>query len=418
MVLKNFLLVIVAVWCTAKVVHGEDTHDVFVPSSSPVQSVDRHALSSAVLEDSRVVEVALPASYRETGDSHRYPVIIVLDGELLFPMVSGIVHQMAANSQMPESIVVGLMNKAGTRRDITPTPLRRDGTPLWFGGKQDRYLAFLVDELIPFLEGHYRAAAFRTLVGLSPTGQFALHAAWKQPGALDAVIAINTADFRAAGYGEQSAFDKIVHLAEQEPDTLPFLYVSMPQEGVSRNPHIGEAYAGLTRRLERLGIAANKVRTDAIDKSGYAATLPALLAGLDLVFPASDWDVPYRTFLKEETGGTVAAAKAYFDGLTRRYGFQALPKGDRFYNRNRLSYLGHYLLNEGRTEDALDVFRYWRSQYPGSANACDSMAAALEAAGQKEAAHEMRQKAIELARQNGDFRLDIFEANMTSAGQN
>ncbi len=130
MVLNNFLLVIVAVCCAAKAVQGEDTHDVFVPSSSPVHMVDRHVLTSAALEESRVIEVALPASYRETGDSHRYPVIIVLDGELLFPMVSGIVHQMAANSQMPECIVVGLMNKAGTRRNITPTPLRRDGTPL------------------------------------------------------------------------------------------------------------------------------------------------------------------------------------------------------------------------------------------------------------------------------------------------
>ncbi len=272
--------------------------------------------------------------------------------------------------------------------------------------------------MIPFLEGRYKAAAFRTLVGLSPTGQFALHAAWKRPGALDAVIAINTADFRAVGYGDQSAFDKIVHLAEKDPDILPFLYVSMPQEGVSRNPHIGDAYADLTRRLESLGTVAGKVGAEAVDKSGYAATLPALLAGLELVFPARDWDVPYRTFLREETGGTVAAAKAYFEGLTRRYGFQALPKGDRFYNRNRLSYLGHYLVNEGRTDDALDVFRYWRSQYPGSANACDSMAAALEAAGQEKEAHAMRQKAVELARQNDDFRLEIFEANMTTAGQN
>lgn len=394
-------------------VEADDGHDTYV-SAAPdgLLHLKRHQIRSRILKGQRIIDIALPASYAETSETHRYPVIVVMDGELLFPMVSGMVHQMSANSQMPDSIVIGLQNSAGTRRDITPKPLNREGKPYWFGGEEDLYLRFLSEEMLPFIENKYRAADFRTLVGLSPTGQFALHAFWKAPALFDATVAINTANFKAVGYEEQDVFQKISLSANNPAHGSRALYISMPKSAYDRNPAISGAYQRLSSEAGQWLAGRSRLKTESIDKSAYAATLPAIVSALEFIFPVSDWDPSYRTFLSDVPGETLANVKSYFQKLSENYGFPVLPKGERFYNRNRLKRLGYVMLQQKRISEAVDIFQYWVQLYPGSANAYDSLADALDASGNSSAALEARAKAVSLAAKNQDYRRALFETKL------
>jgi len=392
---------------------ADDGHEVYQNTSlNTFANVERHQLYSEALGQKRLIDIAVPVNYFETAKTHKYPVIVVMDAELLFPMVSGLIHQMTANSQMPESIIVGINNVAGVRRDITPKPLDGNGNPYWFGGQEDKYLQFIQDEALPFLEENYRAADFRIIIGLSPTAQFVLHSFWKAPKTFDGYVAINATDYTAVGYDGKTVFEKIEQSLQNDPERTASLYVSMPQGGATRNPHIAEAYKRLTDKLAPFAPQGVTVKAEIIDKSSYAATLPAVISALEMIYPSQRWDPDYRDFLSEQPGQTLQNVQAYFEALGAEYGFVALPKGERFFNRNRLKRLGYHLLEKKRIDEATNIFRYWVEIFPNSANAYDSLADALSATGQTQEAKRARIMAVGLARENGDARVAIFEAKL------
>ncbi|TDF42281.1 hypothetical protein EYS14_05485 [Alteromonadaceae bacterium M269] len=409
--MRNLVLSLLFLGCFSNLsVQANESHDVFIPSSNQSFShVFRHNIDSKALKSERVIDVALPASYTETGADIKYPVIIVLDGELLFHSVSGIVQLQAMNSQMPEAIVVSIPNEPDARRDITPKPLNKKGEPLWFGGQQDKYLSFIKDELFPFLKAQYRVADFNILIGLSPTANFALHSFWKQPDLFSAYIAINGANFKADGYGDQDVFQKILASVEENKANKRYLYISMTQGGVTRNPHILDTYRKLEKELTPFGENRVSFKSDIIDKTSYAATLPAIMSGLEFVFPSDDWDPSYRDFVVAKPNQTLTNIKNYFDELSAKYGFPALPKGERYYNRNRLKRIAYVFIQERRYDEAEAIITYWQSFYPKSANAQDTMADLYAAKGELAKATAYREKAVEFAKANADKREGIFE---------
>lgn len=113
-------------------------------------------LVSTILHETRRVRVALPASYARTGPERRYPVTIVLDGGSLLAPVETVSRELAANGQIPESIVVGIEN-TDRLRDLTPPGLSVSGSSLSEGG--DRFLDFIEKELLPRIELRSRTGA-------------------------------------------------------------------------------------------------------------------------------------------------------------------------------------------------------------------------------------------------------------------
>lgn len=401
-------LVFSALW-PAQPVMADETHDIYQKTGSiGLPTVQTLEIQSPHLQQTREVIVSLPTPYGETGDRQKYPVIFVMDAELMFGAVAGLVHYQGMNSQMPEAIVVGIPNAAGTRRDMTPTPLNADGKPLWFGGQQDSYLNFIRDDVIPMVESRFHAAGYRVLVGLSPSGQFALHTLWKAPDLFDAHIALNTADFVAAGYDGSSVFDKTIAMLKQNPQHKGHLYISMPKSGGGSNPRILAGYAKFDAALRETGAEQFRYRQELVDHSGYASVLPAALSALTFIFPAEQWDPSYRDFLSEEPGQTLRNIKEHYARLSEAYGFEAFPKGERYYNRNRLKRIGYLLLAQERTDEAIRIFDYWLSLYPRAANAYDSLADAYGKKGDAARETALRERARAVARENADFRQALY----------
>lgn len=136
---------------------------------------------SKVLGERRVIEVSLPVGY-DADPQARYPVVVVLDGEFEHEVAAAIARFHAATSQLPPLIVVGV-NNTNRMRDLTPAPVAgfRPPPEAEAAGGADRFLAYLADELLPYLDSRYRTAPMRVLVGHSLGGLFALHALASRP---------------------------------------------------------------------------------------------------------------------------------------------------------------------------------------------------------------------------------------------
>ena len=175
-------------------------------TSAPITIGETLHVKSARLREMREIRVYPPAAYA-TG-KHRYPVIIALDGEFTGAVTATAARFMTENSsipQMPEALVVAVVN-TDRNRDMPPP---RD----YAKGGQAKFLAFLGDELIPFLDKRYRTQPLRVLVGHSQGGLFALYAMTERPATFGWCVLI---DAPLAGFAPvQPILDKAAKLLRE-----------------------------------------------------------------------------------------------------------------------------------------------------------------------------------------------------------
>ena len=112
----------------------------------------------------------------------------MMDGDFNFNSgVIGGVRYAALLGEMPEFIIVGIKN-TDRSKDIFPEEVTyRDGSK--DGGRADRYLDFIREELIPHIDKTYRTEKFRVLYGTSNTGFTTVYALFRNPDMADAYIA-------------------------------------------------------------------------------------------------------------------------------------------------------------------------------------------------------------------------------------
>lgn len=146
---------------------------------APFQSTTRHRIESAPLGETRIVDVTLPHRYA-ADTAARYPVIVALDGEFEGEIAASIARFYANMGSIPGVIVVAIHNTARTR-DLTPAPIPPFTAPPGPSGGADRFLTFVADEVLPFIDRQWRAAPMRVLIGHSLGGLFALHTLAKRP---------------------------------------------------------------------------------------------------------------------------------------------------------------------------------------------------------------------------------------------
>ncbi len=139
-------------------------------------------IDSKILGDFRTLHISLPPNYRLA--KQRYSVVYVLDGHVrpFFEMtvaaagydLLGDYHDYA----MPPQIVVAIEHKDR-------------GADL--GRNAEQFTRFLVQELIPYIDREYRTVPYRTLIGHSLGGRFALQTFCRAPEPFPAIVAISAA---------------------------------------------------------------------------------------------------------------------------------------------------------------------------------------------------------------------------------
>ena len=152
---------------------------------------DRYLIESKAVGDRFRIDVIPPIGYAE--EKGNYPFVYVTDANYLLSSVAASYLAQATGEHQKVIIVgIGWDVPSITRirvRDFSPTCDKAFKTEHSMSdeecGQADKFVAFIKNELQPFVEKHYRSSKENTLVGYSFGGLFALHVLFNHPEVFD-----------------------------------------------------------------------------------------------------------------------------------------------------------------------------------------------------------------------------------------
>ena len=300
-------------------------------------------VSSSILGETRTVHVSLPANYRIARQ--RYPVVYLLDGQVraFFELTVATTGYNLLGDQhgfaMPPQIVVGIEQRD---RGID---LSRNAA---------LFSRFLTEELIPYVERSFRTVPFRSLVGHSLGGRFALEELCRAPDTFAAIIAISASlpdsalagvksclrsDFAAGGARARSL---VLCVGEQEP--------RMRGATAQLASFIRDSAPSRWRVLDVPGTGLGHTDTP----------LAAIPPGLRFVYDKSVWEMPYTAAdsMLEREGDVVARLDRELAALSARVGYRASASA------KWLELVTRTMLTRGGLEQAVSAAQRMIDAYP------------------------------------------------------
>ena len=337
-------------------------------SIQPIQPVRVDKIASAIVGETREFWVSLPDGYVESGE--KYPVLYMMDGDFNFNsgVIGGLRHA-AFLGEMPEFIIVGIKN-TDRSKDIFPDEITfHDGSK--GGGRADRYLDFIREELIPHIDKTYRTENFRVLYGTSNTGFTTVYALFRNPDTANAYIAasatLSIPSFRAKRdewIRDFKGGKRRLVLVMGEND-LPTV---LSQNGALKEALDSLASPDLTCQFRVIGNGGH------VPAESLQMGLSALFEGWKIVRPLQE--------------NNFAEIRMQADQRIGKYGVSGkLPE-------DSLRELGAALLGEKKSAKALDVLRYRADLYPRSADARVALGDAYRQSGQIAKARECYNQAL------------------------
>ena len=173
---------------------GETPTPTSTPTPAEVTVVENgryhllQAFHASLLDNERDVLLYLPPSY-ESEPEREYPVLYMHDGQNLFYddtaaygfawEVDDIADDLVASGDMDEVIIIGVYNTAARIDEYTPTV-----DPSYGGGDGPLYADFLIHDLKPWIDGHYRTLTGpddTAVMGSSLGGLISFWIGWNYP---------------------------------------------------------------------------------------------------------------------------------------------------------------------------------------------------------------------------------------------
>ncbi|WP_129779818.1 alpha/beta hydrolase [Peristeroidobacter soli] len=355
---KSFVVLLFAVLCAPLAAMADETG-----ASKSIQIGVETSIWSQTLGENRPLRIYTPPSQQE----RRAPaaVLYLLDGANNFVHTAAAVDFLIGTGRIPEMIVVGIPN-LDRGKDLTPGPT---------GG--DRFLTFLTTELAPWVERRYQTAPFRIIAGHSRGGLFTLNTLLNHPEAFNGYIAMSP----ALWWNNQAVLGDMEAKLKRLPPRR-FLYMTDGDEAEQLTSSVAKSVAVLERA------APNNLEwhyTRLKNEEHMSTPHRSIYDGLENMF--SGMQVP-RDLLRAQG---LKGIEQHYAALPGRYGFDIpLPLG-------MVDWCGYYLMQQGKPEMAVDVFRHNVELNPLSIRVYGSLATALTAAGRQKEALEALNKAYQLA---------------------
>ncbi|MEQ3655239.1 MAG: alpha/beta hydrolase-fold protein [Dokdonia sp.] len=142
-------------------------------------------IESLKLGEKRQLKIQLPRNYDSNSDKY-YPVIVVMDGDYLFEPVAGNVDFYSYWEEMPDVIVVGILQDYTRDNDTFYDDVNY--LPSESGAA---FFEFIGLELMPYLDEQYRTANFRIAVGHDLTANFMNYYLMKEPTLFQGYVSIS-----------------------------------------------------------------------------------------------------------------------------------------------------------------------------------------------------------------------------------
>ena len=168
------------------------------------------SINSKILNQKRYIQVFLPPGYKPE-ETEKYDVLYVTDGgNWNMNVVSQLQRFIQNEGQMPPAIIVSVM---GIDRNIelTPTVLKSWNAPT---GGADKFLAYVKDELIPYINKTYPSNGDASLWGHSLGGMFVTWVMLKEPTLFKSYIAADPSLWWDNSYVPKMAATRLAELKD------------------------------------------------------------------------------------------------------------------------------------------------------------------------------------------------------------
>jgi len=198
------------------------------------QKVANIKINSKALNQKREILVYTPPGYNESPYTY-YDVIYVFDAQSrpLFDYTHSLISFLGNGSK--HYIVVGITSpnnqklKYWRNDDLLPPPINT-APKNYYGGitpNANNFLKYVKNEVVPYIDTHYRTLSNRIAVGHSLSASFIIYSFLKEPGLFNDYIAISP-NF---AYDKQRLVNDLYHFDYSKLPSLTYLYLSNANEG-------------------------------------------------------------------------------------------------------------------------------------------------------------------------------------------
>lgn len=330
------------------------------PVHAESRPFEKFAFDSTIMDETLDIHIQLPLFYHENSD-YRYPVIYVLDAPVGLTLTAGVIDPLVGYNNAPQMIIVGL-STSNRSRDFTPsidTQLEPES------GGADKYLNFISNEVIPYIDKNYRTENFKILSGHSYGGLFVMHTFHTKPDLFQAHFAYSPSLF----WGDNATVKNVISFLKNNKQHRNFLYMNIgnegntelwasegiPEQATKSGKAMLEGVLAIEKALQlnRQPNLDYKVETF-FDEPHQTTQIYGTVSSLRNLYP--QWDVPYKSYLEG-----FKSVMEHFSWLTEKYGYQIEAK---FWQMNDE---GEYLLNEkNNPTEAIKYFNFNLQRSPES----------------------------------------------------
>ena len=283
--------IIILLTLLAATSHGQQRQSTATSGKKPFVLGLVDELPSKLLSEKRTLNIYLPEGYND-NDTTTYPVVYLLDGSADedFIHISGLYqfNSFPWVNRVAKSIVVGIAN-VDRKRDFTfPTTIKADKDKYPTTGQSGKFIAFLQQELQPYIRQNYRTNGVKTIIGESLGGLLATEILLKKPSLFEHYIIVSP----SLWWDNGSLLKANTELSAPGGMAKKMVYIGVGKEGLTPgdSPRVMEVDANLlAEKLTTLKNPSLKVYLDYLPLENHGTIMhQAVFNALKLFAPKAE----------------------------------------------------------------------------------------------------------------------------------
>jgi hypothetical protein len=355
------------------------------PTGSPtiILQSRQYTLHSNALDRDMLVKVRFPDGYEKSDK--KYPVLYLLDGDFFFAASTDIVQYLEWGSMIPEAIIVSPAYGCKHEVDEGCANFRRKDFALTPYGSvkevnPERFYSFLKDELILFADKNFRTdTANRCLWGYSRGGEFGAYVLFHEGQPFHRFILLEGL------YNTVPIMEKEYCKAHADLPVKLFIGYGVPSAGGI------EFISNLKKRgYQNLLLFEEQLK----NVEHFSIAGEGLTLGLKMVYKKQS---PFELLMPYYMENGITATVNKYNYISR-----GAEKERYNWDRLELDRLGSRMIDLGKYQDALKIFKINAALYPTDPEVYSSLAWAYEKLENKKMAIHFYEEVLKLDSKQSD----------------